>query len=477
MLYNMLKEYAASGVYPMHMPGHKRNTELLPPGLPYEVDVSEIHGFDNLHDAKGILRDTAEIAARIYGSDRAFPLVNGSTAGIIAAIGAQAGRGDKILMARNCHLSVYNAVALFGISPVYIVPKVDEATGIACSIEPADVESMLEADPEVKLVVVTSPTYEGVVSDIGSIAGVAHSRGVPLMVDSAHGAHLGFSAGFPESAVKSGADVVVMSLHKTLPALTQCALLHICSGLADKDEIARMLAVLQTSSPSYVLMASIDCCLRLLETDGDRLFREYERNLEQFGREAGALEKLAILRKIGGAPHPDIFALDPGRIVITTKKTALSGVMLADILREEHKIELEMESAVYAVAITGVCDTAEGFARLSGALVDIDRSLPGGGRQGGSGQQEHSSFVLPEQKSAPGDALKRRGDFIPLAESIGAVSLEYVWAYPPGAPVLAPGEIINADTVSYIGRMIRAGIAPKSTRGRLPEAIYAFSPS
>ena len=474
MLYEKLNEYAASGVYPMHMPGHKRNTAFLSPGMPYEIDVSEIHGFDNLHDPQGILRETAQIAAEIYGSGKSFPLINGSTAGILAAIGAHAGYGEKILMARNCHISVYNAVALFGIEPVYIMPETDESTCIACSIEPMSVERALAENEDVKLIVVTSPTYEGVISDIRSIAAIAHKRDIPLLVDCAHGAHLGFSLGFPESAVQAGADVVVMSLHKTLPALTQCALLHICGDRAGMDEISRLLTVFQTSSPSYVLMASIDKCLRLLLSDGDRLFCEYERNLDKFNRDVEALHNLEVLYKGKDMQYPGFFALDSGKVVIITKKTALGGLMLADILRKEHKIEIEMACGGYAVAMTSICDTTDGLKSLSNALTEVDRSLP---KSREEVIFETQKLPVPKQAETPGNALKRRGFYTKLEESIGLMSLEFIWAYPPGIPIIAPGEIISAQIVSYIKHMASTGIKPKSTRGRLPEFVQVTSDS
>ena len=367
MLYDELKEYSAGWVYPMHMPGHKRNPEFMPSGLPYDIDITEIRGFDDLHEPRGVLLETAELASKLYGSDKAFLLVNGSTVGILAAIGALAPPGGKILVTRNCHRSVDNAAALFGLSPVCLPLATDEASGVHCSVDPSAVKSALSKDPGIGLVVVTSPSYEGVVSDIGAIAGVAHEHGVPLLVDGAHGAHLGFSARFPESPVRAGADVVVMSLHKTLPALTQCSLLHVCTERANAAEIKRLLSVLQTSSPSYVLMASTDHCLRLMASEKERLFSQYEKNLERFREQLKPLKRLNIL---GG--KTGFFALDPGKIVIVTRSTALSGFELADILREEHKVELELACADYAIAMTSICDSVEGFDRLAAALLCID---------------------------------------------------------------------------------------------------------
>ena len=469
MLYEKIKAYTESGVYPMHMPGHKRNTDALAPGMPYDIDISEICGFDNLHNPRGILRETAEAAAHVYGSNKAFLLINGSTAGILAAIGAHAGQGDKILMTRNCHISVYNAVSLFGLKPVYIMPGTDEATGIAHSVDPDYIKSALELDKDIKLAVVTSPTYEGVVSDINSIAAIAHERNIPLLVDEAHGAHLGFSDRFPDSAIHEGADISVMSLHKTLPALTQCALLHVCGGRADITGISRMLDILQTTSPSYVLMASIDRCLRLLDSEKDWLFSEYWQNLDRFSKEIEALKRLSVLNKGSDASRSGYYRLDPGKIVIATDKTALIGTVLTEMLRMDYGIELEMASVNYAIAMTSVCDTADGFRRLSDALIAIDRSLPDAQDGVISGLQ---SLPLPAQAESPGGAIRRSGRFVPLIGSIGTVSLEYVWAYPPGVPVIAPGEIISEEAISYIYLMFRAGIDIKSTKGKLPQMIY-----
>jgi len=372
MLYDKLKEYKASDVYPMHMPGHKRNEGFMPSGLPCDIDVTEIHGFDDLRDPRGVLLETSQLAADLYGSRDAFLLINGTTVGILAAVGAHTKHGDKILAADNCHWSTPNAAELFGLELVYITPDIDETSSVPCSISPTAIESALQKDPDIKLVIITSPTYEGVVSDVTSIAEVVHNSDIPLIVDSAHGAHLGFSRAFPDSAVHSGADVVVMSLHKTLPALTQCSLLHVCSERANKIRLGQMLRILQTSSPSYVLMASIDHCLRLLKTDSVRLFHEYERNLSYFYESVRVLKHLSILNRSSG-----FYDFDPGKIVIITKKTALSGRMLADLLREAYKIEIERVFNNYIIALTSICDRPEGFDRLADALCKIDGTQRG----------------------------------------------------------------------------------------------------
>jgi len=359
----------------MHMPGHKRNPEHMPTGLPIGIDISEIHGFDSLRNPKGVLLETAKLGASLYGSRDAFILINGSTVGILTAIGAHAKHGDKILAVSDCHRSTPNAAELFGLELVYVTPDVDAATGVPCSTTPAAIESALNKDPDITLVIITSPTYEGVVSDVAAISEVVHKAGIPLVVDSAHGAHLGFSGGFPQSAVALGADVVVVSLHKTLPALTQCSMLLACSERADTVGIRRLLAILQTSSPSYVLMASIDHCLRYLESGKDKLFSDYERNLALFSNRVMDLKNLSVLCHGRDPLHSGFFDFDLGKIVVITKDTTISSTTLADVLRAQYKTEIERVFSDYVVAMTSVCDRPEGLVRLADALCAIDANL------------------------------------------------------------------------------------------------------
>ena len=372
MLYDKLKVYADSGMCPMHMPGHKRNAEYMPPGLPYDIDISEIHGFDVLRDPQGVLLETEKLAAQLYGSLDAFMLVNGSTIGMLTAIGAHTKRGDKILAYGKCHRSTPNAAELFGLELVYVEPRIDRASGVPCSITPAAIESALETNPDIKLVVLTSPTYEGVVSDVAAISDVVHGEGIPLVVDSAHGAHLGFSDAFPKSAIALGADVVVVSLHKTLPALTQCSLLHVCSERADTARIKRLLSILQTTSPSYVFMASIDHCLRLLKSDKDKLFNDYERNLAHFSNRVMDVNNMAVLCHGRDSLHPGFFDFDMGKIVVVTKNTALSGMELAYILKDDYMVEIERVHNNYVIAMTSICDRPESLVRFADALCAID---------------------------------------------------------------------------------------------------------
>jgi len=379
MLYKKLKKLADFVMYLMHLPGHKGNKNFMPDSNMYDLDITEIHGFDDLHNPRGILLETETLAAELYDSRRAFMLVNGSTVGILAAIGAHAKRGDKILAVNNYHWSTPNAAKLFGLKLITIDAEIDENSGVPCSVSPEAIEHALLKNPKIKLVIITSPSYEGVVSDVEAIANVAHRHGCLLIVDSAHGAHLGFSKAFPKNAAILGADIVVMSLHKTLPAMTQCSLLHVCSEGVDIKKIRDMLYILQTSSPSYVLMSSMDYCLRLLKSDSAMLFHEYEENLSAFYSRVKKLKKLVVLsndaRSLNNADDshtPNFFDFDIGKIIILTKNSPLSSESLAEKLRSEFKIEIERVCDDYVIAMTSICDTSEGFNRLADALIEID---------------------------------------------------------------------------------------------------------
>lgn len=469
-LIEKLSAYTSSDICPMHMPGHKRNIKLLGEMLPYNLDITEIPDFDNLQNPEGAIKQIACLAKELYGSSEVYLSVNGSTGAILAAIKACVRPYDKVIMARNCHRSVYNAVELNLLRPVYLNAPVDRNTGIAGSIDPEKTLLTLRANPDAKLVIITSPTYEGVQSDIHSIAEVVHKCGALLLVDAAHGAHLGFSPLFGESAVQAGADLSVMSLHKTMPALTQCALLHVNSGFKDHMKLQEAMNMFQTSSPSYVLMSSIDACLRLIKNCGEALFAKYEAGLIKFFEEMKVLKHLRLLDAAGdekGKNRP-FFRLDPGKLTVLTGGTSgLTGYELLRILREKYLIETEMAAPGYVVALTSLCDTDKNFRCLSTALIDIDKHL-----QGKAATEFFGTPGIPEYAFAPYEAPAQSGKNIRLNNAEGHVSLEYVWAYPPGIPLIVPGEIIPPEFISVCRHIISRGGTLHSTCGNLPEIIF-----
>jgi arginine decarboxylase len=470
-LYDKLVSYGRQKDYPMHMPGHKRNTKLITMENPYAIDITEIPGFDNLHQPEGILKELSDRMSKLYHSHKAFPLVNGSTAGILAGISAATNRGDKVLVARNCHRSVYHGISLRELKPVYLYPEEVEEVAIHCGISPEIIEDMLINEENIKLVVITSPTYEGVVSDIQGIANVVHKYGAVLMVDEAHGAHLGFHACFPKSAVTLGADIVVQSLHKTLPAFTQSAVLHINLPSLE-DRLRKYLSIYQSSSPSYLLLAGMDQCIKLLEDQAESLFENYFKNLQHFYKQMEQLKSLGLIgRELIG--RKGVYDLDPSKLTITVNKTGLTGHQLGEMLRERFHIVVEMESRDYLLGITSISDTKEGFERLEKALLTIDSELysHNKGKDLACIRKEKQGFPSPIQALLPYEVMDKRTEIVKLKDSYGRISADNIALYPPGAPILVAGEIIRKEFIEYIEKVVEEGFTVNGLHGNTKDQI------
>ena len=438
-LLELLQEYACSPAMAMHMPGHKRNisTAAYLKTLCADLDITEIPGFSNLHDPEGALAERMERAAALWGSKRAWWLIGGSTAGILAAIDAATVPGDRVLIARNCHKSVYNACELRQLDAAYIQPSHFHGQSFADRLTPEQVELALSMHPNTRLVVLTSPTYEGLISDISAISEIVHNHGAILMVDEAHGAHLGIHPAFPQSAITLGADIVVQSLHKTLPSLTQTAMLHLCSDRVSEDELGFRLSVYQTSSPSYLLMASIDGCVALLEEHGNELYLAWKQALDAFHQETANLAHLSL-------PLNGISYADPSKLLISTRGTSITGPDLAETLRSTYQIETEMSTGDTVLAMTGMGDTEERLLRLAAALNEIDATLTDGS------SAPVVATPIPEKALPIHIATKSETTFVPVNRAIGCIAGDYLWAYPPGIPLIVPGEVINEELIDYI---------------------------
>lgn len=466
MLEDELKKLAAGGVYPLHMPGHKRNAFADFPN-PYTIDITEIEGFDNLHNPRGVLKEEQERAAALYGSGRCFYLVNGSTCGILAAICAAARPGDTVLVARNCHRAVYNALYLRQLRPLYVYPA-DTGRGIWGQIAAGDVRQKLAEHTDIRAVILTSPTYEGIVSDVAEIAALAHERGIPLIVDEAHGAHFGFHEAFPENATRLGADAVIMSVHKTLPAFTQTALLHLCGNRLAEAEVARFLGIFETSSPSYVLMAGISRCVGMLAAPSVRgRFEAYAQRLEEFRARVHGLSHFLVPGAGDFAPE-EAYAFDPGKLIIETGDSGMSGARLKEVLLERYHLQTEMAGADYVLAMTSLMDTREGFARLAAALEELDAEAgarldePAGRGRGGSraGGAKIAGRLYGEKERCMdiGAALDAERELVPLADAPGRICADFVCLYPPGIPVFVPGERIGAAALDALAECASLGL-------------------
>lgn len=473
LLINRLAAYARSDMYPFHMPGHKRRTGPEDSFMnscvdsftnPFAVDITEIEGFDNLHHPEGILKDSMKWAADVYGADQTYYLINGSTGGILAAVCGSVPRGGRNLVSRNCHKSVYHGICLNQLKTSYVYPQEIEGLGIQGGITAEDVDRMLNRYMDTQAVLIVCPTYDGIVSDIEAIARIVHRAGLPLIVDEAHGAHFRYDAMFPASALDLGADVVIQSVHKTLPSLTQTALLHIkCNRpdggcYADRERIDRYIHMVQSSSPSYVLMASIENSIYQMEqTD----MAPYGKQLHKLRRRLGQMRhlRLADTGLIGQAGIRD---LDISKIVVSTRGTCLypaedgltgfTGAQLDDILRREYHLEMEMCGADYVTAITTVMDSGEGLERLGDALTRIDSQLTDAGYKpdGRSGDQKSVYSMRCDTAMSMGEAMEEKMASVGLEDSAGCISGEFVYIYPPGIPIVAPGEWISRPILEVI---------------------------
>ena len=461
-LATLLIEHDEKKILPFHMPGHKRAPFDFLFGA-QKTDITEIDGFDNLHDARGVLKDAQERASALYRTLHTRFLVNGSTCGILAGIRALTKPGDKVLIARNCHKSVFNAVELCALRPVYVEPAYFPEYGFYGSVTPQSVNCAFEKNPDVRLVVVTSPTYEGVISDVKGISEICHLHGAALFVDEAHGAHLGLCKEFENSARTLGADIVVNSLHKTLPSLTQTALLHVCSERADIKEIDANLAVFETSSPSYVLMASIDGCVRFLQNQGASALETWSDDID-FAR--NALSKLEKITLFNPATDNRIFGYDKTKFLLLCTAIAESGVRLKDLLRKEYDIELEMASENYAVAMSGLGDDKAAFERLCNALFALDKRLARGNRIVCESKPE-----IPKKAFEPYQIKGSDVEYVDFDKSEGRICAENVWAYPPGCPLIVKGEKISADFARRATLLHESGVNVTGETREFPAKI------
>ncbi len=486
-----LKEYSASDFYPFHMPGHKRRAagawmeDSFPD--PWSIDITEISGFDDLHHPKGILKEMMEEAARVYHSDRTYYLVNGSSSGILASVCAASAFGEKLLLARNCHKSAYHAMILHRLRPVYVYPERIEPLGISGEIRAEEIRSMLAEDSasqepqKIRAVLIVSPTYEGIVSDIEKIAKVVHEYHIPLIVDEAHGAHLPFAArdsAFPRPALECGADLVIQSVHKTLPSLTQTAVLHLRGTLVDRERLERYLSIFQSSSPSYVLMAGIEQCIRYMDGAGREEMRRYEARMERFYREAKRLRSLSV-PDAGYFKEHSAFAWDMSKIMIDTGKIpGLDGVRLGSLLRERFHLETELCAPRYVIAMTSLMDTEAGLSRLLGALFLLDEEFVENGKRSAESAVT-AAWDIPHVESVltVAEALERAGRETPLLLSAGNVSKEFLYLYPPGIPLLVPGETITEEVIFLITSYREAGFSVEGLKDRSLSSILTVAQS
>lgn len=450
-IYNMLLTYAGGHPIPFHMPGHVMGRGLA--GFlksAGQLDITEIPGSDSLHDPDGVIKEAQVLAARAFGAKNTCFSVNGSTAGIHAMVRAAVKPGGKIIINRDAHTSVINVISLLGAEPVPILPGYDEENHIPLGCRPSDIEKALSENPDVQAVLLTRPNYYGVAADLKEIAKISRAYGIPLLVDEAHGAHFTFSELFPEPALRLGADACVQSLHKTLPAMTQTALVHEGpSSQLGEGRLFRFMSMIQTTSPSYVLMASIDIARELMEKRGRELYDALHKRIHDFDRE---LSKIDGVRRV--IPAAGGIVTDFSRIVLSFDDCGLTGFEAERMLRD-YGIVAEMADCCHIVLIATPFHDDGDFEILLKTIRDVSKR--GNGRK-----NERLSFVrvprkLPEKAMNPGDAAMLPSEYVPLEKAAGRISASAVTPYPPGVPLVYPGEVISAELVSYLEEIQSAG--------------------
>jgi len=442
-----LKSLAESDFYPFHMPGHKRQLEFTL--NPYAYDITEIGGFDNLHHATGVLRDIEKRYAKLYNAKDAFMLVNGSSGGILSAISAVTKAGDEILIARNSHKSVYHAALLNRLQVHYAYPTVLNF-GINGSISSEEIANQFEKHPKIRAVIITSPTYDGITSNIKEIRKIVKEHNAMLIVDAAHGAHLGLDEAFlPNDAVKYS-DLCILSLHKTLPSPTQSAILIDNSDQNLREKVSFYLNIYETSSPSYLMMAGMEYALSFCEPTRENHSRmqTYAGWLSDFYKK---MEKLQVLQ-VFQEDAKSFYEKDKTKILISTAQASqFHGENLMERLREDFHLECEMAAAQYVIALSTFMDTQEGLRRLAEALIEIDKGL--------SPVKEKKCFGRdiyrqPEKRLEYYEVMEAELEIVNIYEATGRISGEFCYLYPPGIPIITPGEIIPENFSESVARMI-----------------------
>ncbi len=459
-IYNYLRKYAKENINIFHMPGHKLSRGI-PQSLATDIlklDVTEIGGTDNLHYPEGIIKEAQELAATAFGADSTFFLVNGSTCGIQASLMSVCTRGQKIIIGRDSHKSVVSGLIMSGAEPVFIYPEYNRKFGINEGITAQSIEKALCIHPDAAAVLITRPNYYGICSDIEAIVKVVHSHGKPLIVDEAHGAHLAFSPILPPSANRYKADIVIQSAHKTLPAVTQGAYMHINGSLIDIEKIRFNLAMLQTSSPSYIIMTYLDIARELMQTEGKEKLSHLIDEINTFKNRIAQIHGYEVLE----GKYLGINTIqDATRLVLNISGLGIGGYDAEAVLRTELSVQVEMADYENLVLITTTADDRSTFERLYESLWKLAQ-IPFD--SGWERQAEKIRSFAGIQKAvgvlpalSPYEAYAAQKEQKELKACSGRICAGVVTPYPPGIPVLYPGEIIDGSKIGYIESIIKLG--------------------
>lgn len=447
-IYEALEAFRKKRVVPFDVPGHKRgrgNPELreLLGEKCVNLDVNSMKPLDNLCHPVSVIRDAEQLAAEAFGAAHAFFMVGGTTSSVQSMVLSSTKAGDKIILPRNVHKSVINALVLNGAIPVYINPEVDSKLGISLGMEISEVGKAIRENPDAKAVLVNNPTYYGICSDLRSIVKLAHAHNMLCLVDEAHGTHFYFGPNMPVNAMAAGADMASVSMHKSGGSLTQSSLL-LTGPKVNWEYVSQIINLTQTTSASYLLLSSLDISRRNLYMRGESSFSKVAEMAEYAREEINTIGGFyAYGRELinGGS----IFDFDVTKLSVYTRDIGLAGIEVYDLLRDEYDIQIEFGDIANILAYVSIGDRIQDIERLVGALADIKRLY-----SCDPSKMLNTEYIAPQVKVSPQEAFYAKDESLPIGETAGRICSEFVMCYPPGIPILAPGEVITQEIIEYI---------------------------
>lgn len=465
-LFTGLLAHAARNPVQFHIPGHKKGAGMAPEFRKFigenalSIDLINIAPLDDLHHPHGIIKEAQEIAAEAFGADHTFFSVQGTSGAIITMVMSVCGQGDKILVPRNVHKSILTGIVLSGALPVFMTPELDYRLGIAHNLSLETVRNALDQHPDAKAVLVINPTYYGVSTDLKAVVELAHSRGVPVLVDEAHGVHLCFHEELPLSAMQVGADMAATSVHKLGGSMTQTSVLNMREGFINPGRVQSIISMLTTTSTSYLLLASLDVARKQLATKGRQLVDRAMKLSMKARKEINEIPGLYCFGPEIIGQDSSRFDFDPTKLCIHVSELGVTGIEMETLLREEFNIEVELSDLYNVLCIVSLGDVEEDLEQLVKALrvlaARFYRTRP-------ANEMKIKVPTTPILAMSPREAFYAHTEEVPLMESEGRVIAESIMVYPPGIPILLPGEIVSRENLDYINECIEAGLPVQGT--------------
>ncbi|WP_368503943.1 aminotransferase class I/II-fold pyridoxal phosphate-dependent enzyme [Alkalihalophilus sp. As8PL] len=459
-LFTGVKNHAEKDPIQFHIPGHKKGTGMDPEFREFigenalSIDLINIAPLDDLHHPHGIIKEAQQLAAEAFGADYTFFSVQGTSGAIMTMIMSVCGPGDKIIVPRNVHKSIMSAIIFSGATPIFIHPEIDPDLGISHGITTESVERALEAHPDAKGLLVINPTYFGVSANLKKIVEVAHSYCIPVLVDEAHGVHIHFHEKLPLSAMQAGADMAATSVHKLGGSMTQSSILNVKEGLVSSKRVQSIISMLTTTSTSYLLLTSLDVARKRLATEGRTLIDQTIKLAEQTRAKLNEIPGITCVgNEILGTKAT--YDMDPTKLIISIKELSVNGYEVENWLREHYNLEVELSDLYNILCIVSLGDTEEKTKVLVEALNQLSKT-----HQRAETLSPKAVYVpnIPTLALSPREAFYAETEVIPFSQSAGRIIAEFIMVYPPGIPILIPGEIISQENLSYIEENLQAGL-------------------